>query len=289
MAEQESITTSVGNSDAPATTRAAVNRQPGFTETPAIAFGPTTWIRLIESTGFIAFMTAVIYFIGYSYYAGYFGRLSFPAPYPQLSTSDYLVRAFNNLASLSAVLLTLGSFKYVTRHPETRRQAIAVNIGFLTVALIMIANGLLLDFERRDVLWLVACIAVLAIVGIVFKFSIVNFLIWNEGLVGAAIGYGFFLLFVFVQYFQAMGSADAVRFVEGKTFRTFATVYTNDPKSEIDGVPLLIALDRGDRYYLVRQQQPAPADPLVYVIPESDITHLEIQKSSARATPVATK
>jgi hypothetical protein len=47
--------------------------------------------HFIESAGFVALVTAMLYFMGYSYYAGFFERISLPPPYPELSTSDYFL------------------------------------------------------------------------------------------------------------------------------------------------------------------------------------------------------
>jgi hypothetical protein len=69
---------------------------------------PGLSMRIVESAGFVALVTAILYFMGYSYYAGYFERLALPSPFPELSTSDYFLQAFSSLSGLLvAVLLSI--------------------------------------------------------------------------------------------------------------------------------------------------------------------------------------
>jgi hypothetical protein len=60
---------------------------------------------------------------------------------------------------------------------------------------------------------------------------------------------------------------------------------TSDAASPVNGVRLLVALARGGDFYLVRQESPAPAAPLVYFVPGSEVRTATMQRT---ATTVAT-
>jgi hypothetical protein len=80
---------------------------------------PKLSLRAVESAGFLAIVTGILYFIGYSYYAGFFGRLLFPNPYPELSTSDYFIRAFTNFTGMFSLLLWLDNISNQFHVPTT--------------------------------------------------------------------------------------------------------------------------------------------------------------------------
>ena len=78
---------------------------------------PSLSLRVLESAAFLGLVTAIFYFMGYSYYAGYFARLSLPSPFPELSTSDYFLQAFSSLDGLVAAALV--SIPYRSVVPTT--------------------------------------------------------------------------------------------------------------------------------------------------------------------------
>src|SRR5215207_7528971 len=80
---------------------------------------PKRSLRAVESAGFLAIVSGILYFIGYSYYAGFCGRLLFPNPYPELSTSDYFNRAFTNFTGMFSLLLWLDNISNRFHVPTT--------------------------------------------------------------------------------------------------------------------------------------------------------------------------
>ena len=100
-----------------------------------VADPPKLSLRIVESAGFVALVTAIFYFMGYSYYAGFFQRLSLPPPYPELSTSDYFLQAFSSLSGLvAAALMTI---PYRAAAPTTVWKALWVNAAFVIMPIIL--------------------------------------------------------------------------------------------------------------------------------------------------------
>lgn len=241
-------------------------------------------LRVIESAGFVALVTAILYFMGYSYYAGFFERISLPPPYPELSTSDYFLQAFSSLTGL--IVAALVSIPYRTTVPTTIGQAFWVNSAFIIVPLILAQNARSNGFLEQGLALFLAAVAAVAIVASVLKRSIMKLLTWRWGIAGA-IAYGFGIFLFFSVYFRLEGIADATRFIEGRLHPTSSVVLlTSDPESPVNGERLLVALARDGDFYLVRQESPAPVAPLVYFVPASEVRTATMQRSEATmATP----
>jgi hypothetical protein len=252
-------------------------REPGF----ALQKLP---LHVIESAGFVALVTAILYFMGYSYYAGFFERISLPPPYPELSTSDYFLQAFSSLSGLLvAALLTI---PYRSTVPTTIWQAFWVNSAFIIVPLILAQNARSNGFLTQGLALLLAAVTVAAIIASVLKLSIMKLLTWRWGIAGA-IAYGFGIFIFFSVYFRLEGAADATSFIEGRLQPSSSIVLlTSDPESPVNGERLLVALARGGDYYLVQQASPAPAAPLVFYVPASEVRTATMQRvGAALATP----
>ncbi|MGH2618723.1 MAG: hypothetical protein ACRDJC_26135 [Thermomicrobiales bacterium] len=241
-------------------------------------------MRVIESAGFVALVTAILYFMGYSYYAGFFARISLPPPYPELSTSDYFLQAFSSLTGL--LVAAMASIPYRSTVP-TIWQAFWVNSAFIIVLLILGQNARSNGFLEQGLALFLAAVVAAAILASVLKLSIMKLLTWRWGLAGA-IAYGFGILLFFSVYFRLEGAADATRFIEGRLQPSASVVLqTSDAASPVNGTRLLVALARGDGFYLVQQEAPAPVAPIVYYVPESEVRTATMQRVS-EAIPTRT-
>ena len=245
---------------------------------------PQLSLRAIESASFVALMTAILYFMGYSYYAGFFERISLPPPFPELSTSDYFVRAFSSLSGLLAVALV--SISYRSGVPTTVWQALKVNAPFIIVPLVLAQNARSNGFLDRDLALILAAVAVVGVIASLRKRSALRLLTTQWGLAGT-LSYAFGIFLFFGAYFRLEGSADATAFIEGRLQPSSAVVLqTRDSESPVNGVPLLVALARGGGFYLVQQASPAPMAPVVYFVPESEVLTATIQRAGVvTATP----
>lgn len=101
---------------------------------------------------------------------------------------------------------------------------------------------------------------------------------------------GFFLLLVV--YSAEQGEQDAIEIVKGREgTRVVRLELTNDPLGLGDQEHML-AMQHGGKYYLVERQRPAPRDPTLYIVPESQVVVATIRRLSddpaPSATPVAT-
>jgi hypothetical protein len=241
-------------------------------------------LQIIESAGFVAMVTAVLYFMGYSYYAGFFERLSLPPPYPELSTSDYFLQAFSSLTGL--LVAALLSIPYRSTLPTTIWQAFWVNSAFIIVPLFLAQNARSDGFLGQGLALILAAVVVVAISASVLKRSIIKLLTWRWGIAGA-IAYGFGIFLFFGDYFRLEGDADATRFIEGRLQPSSSVVLlTSNPESPVNGERLLVALMRNGDFYLVRQESPAPITPLVYFVPGSEVRTATMQRAGATmATP----
>ncbi len=238
-------------------------------------------MRIVESAGFVALVSAILYFMGYSYYAGYFERLSLPSPFPELSTSDYFLQSFSSLSGLLVAVLL--SIPYRSTVPATIPRAFWVNSAFIIVPLILAQRARSNGFLEQGLALFLAAVAVGAIVASLLTLSIMKLLTWRWGLAGA-IAYGFGIFIFFSVYFRLEGSADATRFIEGRLHPSSSIVLqTRDAASPVNGERLLVALMRGDGLYLVRQEAPAPLTPTVYYVPESEVLSASMQRVGVTA------
>jgi hypothetical protein len=244
---------------------------------------PKLSLRAIESASFVALVTAILYFMGYSYYAGFFERISLPSPFPELSTSDYFVRAFSSLSGLLAAALV--SVPYRSTVPTTIWQAVWVNAPFIVVPLILGQNARSSGFLDQDLALILGAVAAVGVIASLLKQSGLRLLTARWGLSGT-LAYALGIFLFFGAYFRLEGSADATRFIEGRLQPSSTIVLeTRDPESPVNGIPLLVALARGG-FYLVPQTSPAPVAPVVYFVPESEVLTATMQRAgAATATP----
>jgi hypothetical protein len=244
---------------------------------------PKLSLHAIESASFVALVTAILYFMGYSYYAGFFERISLPPPFPELSTSDYFVRAFSSLSGLLAVALV--SIPYRSVVPTTIWQAFWVNAPFLVVPLILGQNARSNGFLDQDLALILAAVAAVGVIASLLKRSALRLLTMRWGLAGT-VSYAFGIFLFFGVYFRLEGSADATRFIEGRLQPSSTIVLqTRDSESPVNGALLLVALARGG-FYLMQQASPAPVAPVVYFVPESEVVTATIHRVGAvTATP----
>jgi hypothetical protein len=233
-------------------------------------------LHVIESAGFVALVTAILYYMGYSYYAGFFERLSLPPPFPELSTTDYFLQAFSGLSGLIAAALM--SIPYRSVAPTTIWQALWVNSVFVIMLIVLAQNALAGGFQDQNLALVLGAIAAAGLVTSVLRRSIMRLLTWRWGLAGAiAYGFGFFLFFG--DYFHLEGAAAATKFIEGRLEPSSSiVVQTGDPESPVNGERLLVVLARGGWFYLVQQESPAPEDPVIYLVPESEVRTATMQR-----------
>jgi hypothetical protein len=237
---------------------------------------PERSLRIIESASFVAVVTAAFYFMGFSYYRGYFERISLPPPFPELSTTDYFLRAFSSLTGLIvAVLVTL---PYRSTVPTTIWQALWVNSAFIVMPLVLGLSARASGFLNPTLAVILGGVALVTVIASLFKLSAMKLMTMRWGLAGA-LAYAFALFSFFGGYFRLEGAADATALIEGRLEpSTMIVLQTKDPESPVNGEPLLVALARGG-YYLVRQESPAPDVPVVYFVPESEVVTATIQRA----------
>jgi hypothetical protein len=241
-------------------------------------------LHVIESAGFVALVTAILYYMGYSYYAGFFERLSLPPPFPELSTSDYFLQAFSSLSGLIAAAMM--SIPYRSVVPTTIWQALWVNSVFVIMPIVLAQNAQSEGFLDQNLALILAAVAAAGLVASVLRRSIMRLLTWGWGLAGA-IAYGFGIFLFFGDYFRLEGAADAARLIEGQLHPSASiVVQTHDAASPVNGTRLLVALAQDGDFYLVEQASPAPDAPLVYYVPASEVRTATMQRVGASlATP----
>ena len=193
--------------------------------------------------------------MGYSYYAGFFRMFAFPPPYPELSTSDYFIRAFTSIVTFFSLAITwLDNLSNRFYEPKTYGEAWRVNAPFFLVPVILgafaciarpsgsgccVLAGLHFDSWRvRHCCQDVNCWDI-------YKKGVG---IWDR-----ASGRSCTLRrsSIFFNLLSGHGrDADANRFIEGKMSGTVtAVIQMTNLDSPVNGVPLLVALDRGGRVF----------------------------------------
>ena len=162
---------------------------------------PKFSLRAIESAGFLAVSTAIFYFMGYSYYAGFFRTFAFPPPYPELSTSDYFIRAFTSIVTFFSLAITwLDNLSNRFYEPKTYGEAWRVNAPFFLVPVILGAFAYIGGYLNPDVAFWLACILIVGALGTAAKMSIVGTFTRK----GSGYGIGAVIMYAatFIYFFQ---------------------------------------------------------------------------------------
>lgn len=248
---------------------------------PSADLSAWTW-RVVESVGALAVVTAILYFIGYSYYAGYFSRLSVPAPYSNLDTSDCVIRAFTNFVPTLYVLFFLVTSPSLRiRRPVSRRQALYSNLTILVGCFLLLTYSLSLEFFNWFIgIYLASALAVTMAAALV-KASLVGIIDASYGGVAGRIYYAVLLVWFASVYFGAQGEHDAKRLMEGTLERSSTVTLTmRDPRSGFNGRTFALITIRDDHYYVVEQASSAPERPAVFAIPSAEVVAAELQLAS---------
>ena len=161
-----------------------------------------------------------------------------------------------------------------------------MNTPFLVVPLVLGQNARSNGFLDQDLALLLGAVAMVGVIASLLKLSALRALTTRWGIAGTG-SYAFGIFLFFGVYFRLEGSADAMKFIEGRLQPSSTTVIqTRDTESPVNGAPLLVALARGG-FYLVQQASPAPVAPVVYFVPESEVLTATMQRVGA-VTPTPT-
>jgi hypothetical protein len=244
---------------------------------------PSLSLRVIESAGFVALVTAILYFMGYSYYAGFFERLSLPAPYPELSTTDYFLQAFSSLSGL--IVAVLVSIPFRSTVSRSIWEALWVNSAFIIMPLLLAQDAWSGGFLGQELALVLGAAVIVGLVASLWQRSVMRLMTARWGLAGA-VAYAFASFSFFSVFFRLEGAADATRLIEGRLDGSASVVVqTKDEDSTVDGVPLLVVLARNGQFYLVQQQSPAPDAPVVYFLPEAEVRSATIHRAGMAPIP----
>ena len=235
--------------------------------------------KLLESAGLVAGASAFFYFMGYSYYAGFFKRLSFPRPFPELAPSEYFSRAFTDLVTIVPIVIFIIVrvllLDDTSRIDVVKRRAIPI----VLVPISLLLYAWIFGFLNPVIVLLLAPPIVGGIFAIIrpkvdrymgkhrdfFQISLV--------LVSTAIA----VLFLSI-YFQFYGGRQAELMLERRVGWTpLVSMQLREPNPSVEGKSLLLVLLRDNRYYLAQPESPAPRWPELFIVPESEVLFAETQ------------
>lgn len=232
----------------------------------------------LDSALFLAVTTGLMLYWGYTYYRGFYSRLSYGEPVPLDDSPRYLLKTATIIFGALFILTNLSSS--IAPRPKkivTRSDAIGANlVPFAFVCYLIIWTGTAF-FDW----FLIGFLCFMAVTVVVLTFlkrdvmsSAGDYHRWHRIIVfgGVGLALGNFI-------FSTNGRVDATRLIEGNwdegSTVTFDMV---NPDSIFDRKTYAFIENRDDSYYFVEMSDPAPKRPKLMVIPASDVESATIQR-----------
>lgn len=249
--------------------------------------------RLLDSALLIAITTGLMFYWGYSYYNGYYERLSYGQPLPLDSAPRYVLKTATVLLGGMYIVFNSSPYlKHIHPNPKSRSEALNAN-GFVLVALL----GLLIWSATNFFDWFLV-IFLSVILASVIGFTLLKLAVlhlWDRDgrtanliiLIGLGILLGQLV-------FSTQGRVEATKLIEGSwEHGSTISFEMRDYLSPFDGERFALVEHRDGDYYVTEIANPAPKKPKLFIVPDSEIRSATIERMDGgaepkiRATPLA--
>jgi hypothetical protein len=221
--------------------------------------------KYLQPALLIALITAISYYIGYSYTSGYLGRLGIKHEFIEFTATYYFLKSIIGVTIGFIILFFIWFYKRSDTQNKIFRSALD-NIFSLIVAAILIYQGIL---EENNSLFILSAFLILFYFISVYDKSIINF----KSNPFAIIGIGFICISLMSSIASFFGRNDAISTIEGRGIGiTFIKIKTKANIDILDNTKNFILIMHNDKkYYIIEKRTPASLNPLIYVIPDDQV------------------
>lgn len=218
----------------------------------------------------ITLVTAFCYYIGYSYTSAFFNRFGIQNKFIDLPTSYYLMESSSSII-LGIVIIY---FLYFYKTEDLKIKRFKENAYIFIFSVLYLYQAIIersyfnLGISVLLLLWFIILIYInkpYEFKGFIGKIIIVCMAIPLMSSLSSLLGR---------QHAKQTieGSGPGIIFVKMKTKTNVSDINKNDNK-------FILIIHNDKKYYLVKQENPAPLNPLVYVIPDDQVEFVVLNKS----------
>lgn len=245
----------------------------------------TDFTRLLDSALLVAIATGLMFYWGYSYYEGFYGRLSFGRNIPLDSAPKYVVTTANIVVgAFFTVAVARPYMRYIHANPRTRVEAFDAN-GFILFFVI----GLMVWSGTRFFDWVVitalGVLVLLIILATLARMSVLH--IWDKDSRTVNLTFGVVFAIILAELlFTTHGRVDATKLIEGNSNEASTIVFDmRDDSSQFEGNRYGLVEHREGHYYFVEIADPAPKRPQLFVVADTEVRSAVIRRMDEDAMP----
>lgn len=232
--------------------------------------------KYLQPALLIALTTAFCYYIGYSYVSAYFARLGIHDNIIDLPSSYYIMK------SLFGIMIGLIIVYFLWVHKRNdmqnkRLRSFKENSIILVLAIPLIYQAIT---DHNYYLLGIGLFMIIIYCLSVYENRFYTSIWESRGFIGKSI-----LIMVAISIMSSLssffGRHHAKLTIEGYGVGiTFIKIKTKTKITDIDNNNNLILIIHNDKkYYLVNQENPAPLNPFIYVIPDDQVEFVVLNKS----------
>ncbi len=239
-------------------------KSPSNTQTP--------FDRFLEPATFVTVLSVGLYYIGFAYYATYFGRLGIARQSLDLP-ADFYVR--EDLNGIGQAMILFSLFIYIARANSTSRlYPFLGNLPYLAIAVLLVLLLARIGINTFDY-YLVLIGAALCVFAYILEShnrKAVSRRLWTKGPLTRML-FLVFLLSMSGIISIIYGDLAATKMIEGSTSNALVIDFKLKPSlaAELQGQKLILIIHRDGKYFVTPAQVPAPASPKVYIIPDDQV------------------
>lgn len=237
---------------------------------------------LFNSAIVVAILSGILFMWGYSYYRGFYERLSLLIPISVETPYTYLAASLDIgvIVLLAMVVIAVGPkltpSAAFDRH--TKLRAFIQNLGFFllygSAPISLIARG---RYYPELILGLVLFTMVLVVS--VFSMIFIDLLLHKKYYPLMISLITVMTIVHYVEISEVLGAAQAERLLAGRSNRGSTVVLEmKNSSSPLHGSVYALVQIQGGNYYLVEMASPAPEHPTLHIVPQSEVLSARVER-----------
>lgn len=240
---------------------------------------PSNVSKLIEPATILALTIGAVYYLGWNYVDGYCQRIGLNHESMDFPTPYYVRYGF--LSILSSWVVISPIFLQGVTNPKSRLKALLVNIPILITGVLIILFAKLGSTSKLQAYmgFLYFSFVVLILIVLYLVWEVKTFGLYSDHpAVRLAI---IFLLYLYITPIAvALGENKGKALIEGETYDALAInfVWESDPIMEVECNDMILLLHKGEKFYVVKKEKPAPAFPTVFIVPDSLVKYTSLKR-----------
>jgi hypothetical protein len=228
------------------------------------------WLRFLDTATVLAVLSGGLYYFGWQYYSGFYSQFGIEVRSLNIDTASFIRAAFETLIPTLVVitLCTQGfSFKRL-QPPETFWIAFSHNLLVVTTIVLLYIE--LLPFAGWYGISFIVSLYVIAALISKAKISILYFYLGGAWQLRLALVWT--IIALLGTFSEADGINDARDLMHGDSDDSSQiNLVMRDAESWFNGRTFLLVAHEDSLYYLIEEQPSEQNDPMVYVVPVTDV------------------